>query len=406
MHSKCLCNFAESLDGDPGSSKSPTALRKKTGRFVPVTPSLPNGISDALMSFGSNAVVSHSKQRVDSLLNPCDCKSIWKCRCRTRPDHSRSNTSSAIMTDATLRSGLTTLARAAALCDSNQSFSSTQTLLCDANSKTTPTGSAPSVKRQLSRPYAPPGLSTQQRQHTVPGPSLPPLLFSSPSFPMSSHQVPDFPTIPPMSTITSIAGSGCTCGLLCACPGCVEHRGEEQVSKDCASCATGCTTCVDWRGGIELPFTTQLTATDRDQDSIINQFFARAAALPLPPQSRIRSTGVDIDPTNVMVYPSNLFANHDTITTSSATTQKRTSAFSLENRDVAFGLVKVPKLECCGGRCGCPEDGCSCKKSCGGRCGQHRDARRSVSTSLSEWSSGQTRPQTIAASALPSCCAK
>jgi hypothetical protein len=33
------------------------------GRFVPTTPSLPNGISDVLSSYGSGTVSSNSKQR-------------------------------------------------------------------------------------------------------------------------------------------------------------------------------------------------------------------------------------------------------------------------------------------------------------------------------------------------------
>jgi hypothetical protein len=33
------------------------------GRFVPTTPSLPNGISDAVLSYGSGSVSIHSKQR-------------------------------------------------------------------------------------------------------------------------------------------------------------------------------------------------------------------------------------------------------------------------------------------------------------------------------------------------------
>jgi hypothetical protein len=275
--------------------------------------------------------------------------------------------------------------------------------------------STTSSKRRPSRPSTPSGQSfkrrkhpplANQRQYPVRGPALPPILLPSPSF--SSHQVPDFPTIPPISTIASIAGSGCTCGLHCACPGCVEHRGEEHASKDRSECSSSCGDCVDWQGGIELPVATLFPAINGQSTSIINQFFARAAALPLPPQNRYRTSSVDVDPMNVIVYPADLFSNHDTIGTSNATTDKRAGAFDKEEREAAFGLVKVPKLECCGGRCGCPEDGCGCGKSCSGRCGEHGDRRRSVSTlAESVGSNGQTSPQIITPIAITSrsCCA-
>ena len=45
------------------------------------------------------------------------------------------------------------------------------------------------------------------------------------------------------------------------------------------------------------------------------------------------------------------------------------STSNLQDRDErsrAFGLVNIPKLECCGGRCSCPENQCGCGENCGG----------------------------------------
>ncbi|OBZ79962.1 hypothetical protein A0H81_00147 [Grifola frondosa] len=172
------------------------------------------------------------------------------------------------------------------------------------------------------------------------GPDLPPIRLPilSPSF-----APPTFPTIPSISVITSLAGSSCSCGLQCACPGCVEHRGQQHASKDFNDCADGCGTCVDHTGGVELP-------SGLPAPSFIDAFFARAATLPMPPPSRTAS----LDPTNVTVYPPQLFSGE---------------AKEREERGAAFGLVAVPRLVCnCKGGCGCPEGQCACGDACAGCC--------------------------------------
>lgn len=229
-------------------------------------------------------------------------------------------------------------------------------------------------KGHSSRPSTPPSPSHKQHrsilsnQHTqsIPGPSLPPILFSSPSS-SGTSQIPEFPTIPPISIMKSLAGSGCTCGLNCACPGCVEHRGEEHTSADRADCTSGgCTTCVDWQGGIELPVTSLDSTINNQNTSTIHQFLARAAALPLPPHTR---KGLRIDPTNVLIYPTDLFSRDS----AGASGDHTAGGLDMRGRGAAFGLIKVPKMECCGGRCSCPEGTCGCGKSCDGRCGEHGD---------------------------------
>lgn len=308
-------------------------------------------------------------------MNPCECESIWSCTCRTRPTSSTSKPASS-----SNENSLATLAHAAAMCCGGQ--------LHQPNRRPGLTPSSPmiaapakapktSTKRHGSRPTTPTNTSRKRHKHTgsnhsiyspVPGPSLAPI--STP------HGVPNFPVIPPISAMKSIAGSGCTCGLYCACPGCVEHRGLEHASDSRPDCTSGsCGDCVDrlHGTGIGLPTTVQSMTIDRT--SIMAQFLARAAAMPAPPQSRHRFWGTDIDPMNVLVYPPHLFHGQDWEEARMESEQGQSAA----GRHAAFGLVKIPKLECCGGRCSCPEGSCSCGSSCSGRCGDHRTDHAAMS---------------------------
>lgn len=110
--------------------------------------------------------------------------------------------------------------------------------------------------------------------------------------------------------------------------------------------------CVDHRGGVALPSVKQDT-------SYLDQFFARAAALPPPPLSR----GIQLDPTNVRVYPPSILERKELST-------KQDSY----ERNFLFGLVNIPKLECCGGKCSCPEDRCGCGNECDGCVGEDEEA--------------------------------
>lgn len=337
---------------------------------------------------------------VDSLLNPCNCASALECQCRAQPD--RQNTGSLRKrVDPSNQNKLASLARAAAM------YCGGPPTLAEQRSIARPVleAKAPhqNTKRQGSRPSTPPhslhkrhkrGGSNPHPNTPVPGPSLAPLLYTSSP---THHEMPQFPVIPPISTMTSLAGSGCTCGLYCACPGCVEHRGEEHALKDRPDCASGkCGNCVDRRAGVELPAATGFTAVGGQGTRIMNQFLARAAALPAPPQSRNRFAGLELDPMNVMVYPANIFTSTDVRGASGAA-----STFDIEGRDAVFGLVKVPKLECCGGRCGCPEDGCSCGTSCEGRCndGENDKAKTSFSPLRTPVATATSKP-------VRSCCAQ
>lgn len=192
------------------------------------------------------------------------------------------------------------------------------------------------------------------------GPALPPILLPAP---LLYDAPPVFPTIPPLSTIASLAGTGCTCGLNCNCPGCVEHRGTEHASQDFQDCPDECGTCVDHQHGIELPTPTGYGSasvgmlSSSSNASFIDAFFARAAAkIPPPPSLRASASAVSFDPMNVTVYPQSLFLGEG----------KR-----LDEHGPAFGLVKLPKLECCAGKCGCPGESCGCGRECDGCCSVH-----------------------------------
>ncbi|KZT08911.1 uncharacterized protein LAESUDRAFT_565467 [Laetiporus sulphureus 93-53] len=188
-------------------------------------------------------------------------------------------------------------------------------------------------------------------------PELPPLLYmggdpsASPS--LGRPTLPVFPPIPPLSEITSLAGSGCCCGVQCACPGCVEHRGEEHASEDFDDCDDACGTCVDYEGGFELPSSTSRSISgsgsgEVPRTTVIDEFFARAASLPRPPSRRKTS----LDATNITVYPPTLFVG---------------ALKEREERSAAFGLVSLPPLRCgCAGGCGCPEGQCGCGDGCSG----------------------------------------
>ncbi|KAJ6626989.1 hypothetical protein B0H10DRAFT_1906506 [Mycena sp. CBHHK59/15] len=353
VHSKCNCP----QDDTPSRGLLLPSSSAKSRRYIPIVPALPNGLRDVPAS--RSPVLPDSRQRVDSLLNPCNCRSVWKCKCRTADFAPPSRAA----VEAHDSAGLATLARAAALC-------------CSADPTSSSAGNANTSRHQTSRPASPSHASHKRPKLIItersPGPDLPPILLNDDSSP--SPSIPTFATMPPMSMITSLAGSGCTCGLHCACPGCVEHRGPEHAAKDRKSCADGCGTCVDAHASIALP---GHESTSTITNSIIEKFLARAAALPAPPSNRQMGIGIGIDPMNTMVYP--------------------TAAMETQERGVPFGLVSLPKLQCCGGQCACPNGTCTCRKSCDGCCSDHRGDQPAATQHEKE--------HTLPSSPAKSCCA-
>lgn len=194
-------------------------------------------------------------------------------------------------------------------------------------------------KTPRSRPTTPSRMSNKRHRddktHTpAPGPDLAPIYYSpSSQYPFTSPTpIQEFPSMPPMSTLDSLAGTGCTCGIQCSCPGCVEHRGSLHANRDRRDCHDGCGTCIDPSLETSLPGTSNSLGT-----SFLDRFFARAAALPPPPSHR----KMHLDPMDTTLYM-------DTA------------------RLPGSNTVNLPKLECCGGQCICPAGQCSCRASCVG----------------------------------------
>ena len=288
------------------------------------------------------------------MLNPCVCKSLWKCKCRTR------STERSLSEQPAECSGLLTLASAAAAleCCSKSSSNPTQT-------------SSPASVKRPARPRPSKNSSStsskrprQEKHSCVSAHSynlqLPPLLYisSSTSTPqdLPLTAMPDFDFMPPIDQITSLAGSGCTCGVQCACPSCAEHNQKDCTDTEKRNCADGCGTCIDPSLQFSLPsnavagsstfpsLSQSSTTSHRDKESFLDRFFACAAALPPPPERR--KTLVHLDPMNTTVY-SNKFGPS----------------------------INLPKLDCCGGRCTCLGDHCSCTSSCLG-CGNDKGEER------------------------------
>jgi len=171
------------------------------------------------------------------------------------------------------------------------------------------------------------------------GPELPPILAFEVDQP-ASFIVNDFglSSLPRLETISSIAGSGCSCGVTCECPGCEEHHVERTPSHSGSHEAHNCAGCVDNLHGVELP------ASDAFwNDSPSSAFLTMAARLPAPQTLKPSQ----LNPHDVRVFPMSPGRSHI--------------------QQKAFGLVQVPKLQCCAGNCGCT-DQCGCGELCGGCC--------------------------------------
>lgn len=256
---------------------------------------------------------------MDSLLNPCHCKNVRHCTCRRASCIAGPSSSGGRCPDY----GLQALAEVAVMfrCRPVQESA---------------------AKHSSDPPPGPCCADEQPSGSHVPSArlELPPIVAG----PISSASVPDFPTIPPLSTIKSIAGSGCTCGFNCTCPGCVEHRTLRYAEKHHKDCSEGCGHCVDQTAGIELPG----QDTSAHGGNLVDIFFARAATLPNPPLNR----RTELDSRDITV-PYERLAGSSTET---------------DGRDVAIGPVKVPNLESCRGQCGCLADVSQCGQSRGGCC--------------------------------------
>ncbi|KAF6766430.1 ACE1 transcription factor [Ephemerocybe angulata] len=345
VHSKCTCD--PSIDRSRQEQLVPLSAGSKSKRYIPIVPALPNGLKDVLQRAKAPTSSPDSRQKVDTLLNPCSCSDLWNCRCLASASTSQLSNDAPHLKSFTLDA----LAHAASL----QSYDGRIPF-------------QPSTSTQISRVRTPSPVQVSRKRSKrsthrhSPGPSLPPIRVSTPAYPsFSNTPYPEFNAMPPMSEIVSLAGSGCTCGVQCACPGCIEHRGPEHASQDHRDCADGCGTCIDYstrdlgyrpmlrEGNIGIAVAESVSASAGPSPSpgspasFLDRFYARAAALPPPPMHR---RGGPFD-----------FAD---------------TSGSYRSGDPHQAPISLPKLDCCGGACLCPSDGCNCGSSCGGACLDHR----------------------------------
>ena len=288
---------------------------------------------------------------VDRLLNPCRCKSIWECQCKRVPSPSH-------------RGRLETLVQVATSIRPDPVSIS----VASPPSGDLPRVGPPTVRKSCCASKNPPKV-VNDRQDTGPvrGPDLPPLLLDPQRMIPPSHDAPRFITptsIPSIKSVVLLAGTGCSCGFECACPGCIEHRvplssTTAQEQSGLRPCSDGCAHCVDRLGGVALPEPEQVSQQPPPRGAI-ETFLSRAANLPPPPKNR----PADIDPTNITVFPPGLFS----VDLGGMVDPFGGNGGRQERARSAWGLIDVPKLECCGGACGCPDGGCRCGTSCAGCC--------------------------------------
>ncbi|KAH9891290.1 hypothetical protein C8Q73DRAFT_703599 [Cubamyces lactineus] len=409
MHSKCTCSAVPSSEAGPSSQANAaiaadgSAPKAKTRRFKPIAPALPNGLKDVLPS------TAGSSQPATVNLCRCGGKNTSICTCgHDRAPPLLASGLAALAQAAmfccgddapdALRPTIVPSASLAPVASEHASAPAAE----EETSRKHPRGGCCSG-HVSSRPPSPQPKRSKHASDTESATSntygVPPLfpghsgfLPGVQSLPGLAVAPPAFPPIQSTSATISYAQPECCCGTDCACPGCVKHRGETHASKDFEDCSEGsCGICVDREGGIELPetpfaashggfvsssrlspasnppsqsssqalpsggsnvipATSNVDTIAKPSTSLIDAFFARAAALPPPPPSRVRPGS--LDPTNVLVYPPDLFSGN---------------AERRKERGAAFGLIEVPKLQCnCPGGCGCPEGRCGCGDSCTG----------------------------------------
>lgn len=165
--------------------------------------------------------------------------------------------------------------------------------------------------------------------------------------------------------------STCTCGDDCACPSCVQHgnppaEGMEGVEHH--GCGDSCNSFVP---SLTLPLIQGFEGADRRSlpfslrrcfacsshvampanlssraamQTVADLLAASSSKVPPPP---LLSRPHELDPTNLSVLPPSAFLGGD------------------ESR-AAFGLLEIPKLECCTGKCRCPPGECTCMSDCCG----------------------------------------
>ena len=368
------------------------SLVRAARRFKPIAPALPNGLRDIPQEEQGNA--SGKAPSKETHFCQCGGNTAAACTCTNKNAPLRARLRGNLATN-----GLAALAQAAIVMGSSTETVPPKAPL-DARIGTSSSSSSTRAGLERMQSLVPEGSSScppslarrrsstighQSHQH-LDTPRYAGLAFSAPPAPV-------FPPVISLSAVTSAVDT-CYCGMQCACPGCLVHRGPQHASRVHKDCTAGeCATCVDHDGGTALPeralaysqggraslaavapplssragpttadapspnsksvlsaFSPSTPGPSRRRQSTngLDAFFAAAAALPAPPPGRSGT----LDPTDVRVYPRALFGR---------------GAADAGARRERFGLVEVPKLQCsCPGGCGCPEGRCACGKGCTG----------------------------------------
>jgi len=244
-HGRCNCSGDSSASAS--SSKSSRSAKRTMTSKISTLSAYPNGLKDILDASSEITLTgAHPKQRVDTLLNPCDCSDPYsRCHC-----------------DAEGKKQLHALR------------------IIDI--ATTQLKASPVVHPQ--RIELAPIRDSRETQTQHAAPTLP-----------SCHDASVFPRF--------VESDRCCCGTQCACPGCKEHR-RTPIAPEEPDCPDRCASCVDHVTENALPSTSR-SASDHYTGSI-DRFLALAATLPTPPK-QLRPFDLQQLSESVVVYPSTVF---------------------------------------------------------------------------------------------------
>ncbi|KAF8525272.1 hypothetical protein BU17DRAFT_42300, partial [Hysterangium stoloniferum] len=377
MHVKCSC-IGTSAPG-PSSIGLPVSMITPHVYFslldqrkLPAIPTLPNGIKDLVADY-TPSIEANPKQRVAHLLNPCKCRSLRDCRC------AYASSSRMPSVDPPSNQDHANLDHSNVASPDLASFSTPDLirgLVSQQNVDSQPQFRARTQPSLISEPtqlHMPNHIVSSFENETM---SLPSVEFSSNTSLRYIPRLFDFQMLPSLEEVPdslSHHGHGdaqldkCGCGNICACPGCKEHRGPSASDISGEDCPENCSFCVDRASGLALPSIPSSVIKSHSKSSNdfkgssshgstpsahaniymspLEEFHTVAALIPPPPASRAPASGT-LDATNLNVYQTNKSSNW----------QK------------AVGLVQLPRLKCCGGRCRCPRGECGCHSECHGQC--------------------------------------
>jgi len=339
-HVKCACGgksggeSSKASEDIAGANEPASTSSRQAKRRAPSTPTLPNGLRDVLRARAAESSTSpqHPKQRVNELLNPCDCGRSGCCGCYISSDtlgrtryKSTSRESPSLMEMSDRQESPTG--------DSTDIDTASQSAANEPSTRSCcmPTSDSTMYASDPSSLYGPRTTSSFKNNGGILArePSL-----NIPSYSPSPSSDPEPLRLPPMPTLAlhppSAIDYGCHCGPECSCDARLQHSNDAMV-LDAASTGNSGLCC--GRSGSPTQIEKLITSL--------------AAAIPPPPEN----LRISLDPSDISVYPRALLVNPKAARIA--------------------GLVTVPRLVCCGGSCRCLSGQCRCGEECNGSCGSH-----------------------------------